>query len=144
MVDPFVRILRWPQKSSDANDYKPLRRYGDDTNLAEQVTAKLTASGIEATVCDLFADLDTVIYDTLVAIGAETPPPRSPSSYRNNTGLALSTFRVMLNGLKVILPAPPATFSNSESGKDSPDISAFTSGTCSPFLSSSLMVCSLD
>jgi hypothetical protein len=92
--------------------------------LAEQLTAKLNASGIESTVCDLFADLDTVIYDTLVDIGEETPPPRSPSSYRNKTGLALSTFRVMLNGSKVILPAaPPATFSNSDSGKDS--VSAF-------------------
>jgi hypothetical protein len=43
-------------------------------NLAEQLTAKLKASGIEATVCDLFADLDTVIYDTLVDIGEEERP----------------------------------------------------------------------
>jgi hypothetical protein len=46
--------------------------------LAEQLTAKLIASGMEATVCDLFADLDTVIYDTLVDIGEEAPPPAPP------------------------------------------------------------------
>jgi hypothetical protein len=46
--------------------------------LAEQITAKLSASGIESTVCDLFADLDTVIYDTLVDIGEEAPPPIAP------------------------------------------------------------------
>jgi hypothetical protein len=49
--------------------------------LAEQLTAKLKASGVEATVCDLFADLDTVIYDRLVDIGEEAPslapPPTS-------------------------------------------------------------------
>jgi hypothetical protein len=47
-------------------------------NLAEQLTAKLNASGVEAAVCDLFADLDTVIYDTLVDIGEEAPPPAAP------------------------------------------------------------------
>jgi hypothetical protein len=47
-------------------------------NLAEQVTAKLTTSGIEATVCDLFADIDTVIYDSLVDIGEEAAPPIAP------------------------------------------------------------------
>ena len=47
-------------------------------NLAEQLTAKLNASGLEATVCDLFADPDTVIYDTLVDIGEEAPPPPTP------------------------------------------------------------------
>jgi hypothetical protein len=46
--------------------------------LAEQLTAKLVASGMEATVCDLFADLDTVIYDTLVDIGEEALPPIAP------------------------------------------------------------------
>ena len=49
-------------------------------NLAEQLTAKLNASGLEATVCDLFADLDTVIYDTLVDIGEEAPPPAAPAT----------------------------------------------------------------
>jgi hypothetical protein len=47
-------------------------------SLAEQLTAKLNASGTEATVCDLFADLDTVIYDMLVDIGEEAPPPIAP------------------------------------------------------------------
>jgi predicted peroxiredoxin len=50
--------------------------------LAEQLTAKLKASGVEATVCDLFADLDTVIYETLVDIGEETPPPRATNIAR--------------------------------------------------------------
>jgi hypothetical protein len=46
--------------------------------LAEQLVAKLNASGSVASVCDLFADLDTVIYETLVDIGEETPPPPAP------------------------------------------------------------------
>jgi hypothetical protein len=47
-------------------------------NLAEQLTANLKASGLEATVCDLFADLDIVIYDTLVDIGEEAAPQVLP------------------------------------------------------------------
>jgi hypothetical protein len=46
--------------------------------LAEQLMAKLNATGMETTVCDLFADLDTVIYDTLVDIGEEAAPPAPP------------------------------------------------------------------
>jgi len=33
---------------------------------------------LEATVCDLFADPDTVIYETLVDIGEESAPPAPP------------------------------------------------------------------
>jgi hypothetical protein len=47
-------------------------------NLAEQLTAKLNALGVESTVCDLFADLDTIIYDTLIDIGEEAAPPVAP------------------------------------------------------------------
>ena len=47
-------------------------------NLAEQVAAKLNASGLQATVCDLLADPDTLIHDTLVNIGEEAPPPVAP------------------------------------------------------------------
>jgi hypothetical protein len=47
-------------------------------NLAEQLTTKLNASGMEVTVCDLFADPDTIIHDTLVDIGEEAPPPPAP------------------------------------------------------------------
>src|ERR1700722_8607041 len=47
-------------------------------NLADQVAAKLNASGLEGTVCDLFADPDTLIHDTLVDIGEEAPPPAQP------------------------------------------------------------------
>ena len=48
-------------------------------NLATQLTAKLNASGLEATACDLFADPDTLIHDTLihdtlVDIGEEARP----------------------------------------------------------------------
>ena len=42
--------------------------------LAEQLTARLNLAGMEATVCDLFADPETVIHDTLVGIGEENPP----------------------------------------------------------------------
>jgi hypothetical protein len=47
-------------------------------NLAEQVAANLNECGMEATVCDLFADIDTVIYDSLVDIGEEAAPPIAP------------------------------------------------------------------
>jgi hypothetical protein len=47
-------------------------------NLAEQLTAKLNASGLKASVCDLFADPDTLIHDTFVDIGEEAPPPVAP------------------------------------------------------------------
>ena len=47
-------------------------------NLAEQVATKLDVSGMEATVCDLFADPDTLIHDTLVDIRGEAPPPAQP------------------------------------------------------------------
>jgi hypothetical protein len=50
--------------------------------LAEQLTAKLNVSGVEATVCDLFADLDTVIYDILVDIGEEADISRDPQHAR--------------------------------------------------------------
>jgi hypothetical protein len=47
-------------------------------NLAEQVGVKLIASGLEATVCDLFADPDTLIHETLADIGEEAPPLVAP------------------------------------------------------------------
>ena len=47
-------------------------------NLAEVVTAKLNSTGMEATVCDLFSDPDTLIHDNLVDIGEEEPPPAAP------------------------------------------------------------------
>ena len=50
--------------------------------LAEQLTAKLNASGSAASVCDLFADLDTVIYDTLVDVGEEAQPPAATNFTR--------------------------------------------------------------
>jgi hypothetical protein len=43
--------------------------------LADLVAAKLNGSGLEATVCDLFADPDTLVHDALVDIGEEAPPP---------------------------------------------------------------------
>jgi hypothetical protein len=42
-------------------------------NLADLVAAKLNGSGLEATVCDLFADPDTLVHDALVDIGEEAP-----------------------------------------------------------------------
>src|ERR1700679_3075119 len=44
-------------------------------NLAEQVAAKLNKSGLKATVCDFFADPDTLIHDTFVDIAEEARPP---------------------------------------------------------------------
>jgi hypothetical protein len=47
-------------------------------SLAEQLTAKLNATGMQAEVCDLFADPETVIHTTLVDIGEEAPPWAQP------------------------------------------------------------------
>jgi hypothetical protein len=46
--------------------------------LAEQVIAKLTSAGMQATVCDLFADPDAVIHENMVSIG-ESPAPAAPA-----------------------------------------------------------------
>jgi hypothetical protein len=43
--------------------------------LAERLTAKLNATGMQAEVCDLFADPETMLHETLVDIGEEAPPP---------------------------------------------------------------------
>jgi hypothetical protein len=48
--------------------------------LAEGLTAKLIANGMQSEVSDLFADPETVIHDTLVEIGEEAPPPPQPPS----------------------------------------------------------------
>jgi hypothetical protein len=58
-------------------------------DLAEQLAAKLNASGVDATVCDLFADLDTLIYDKLVDIGEEAPPPIAPPTSLARLSLAI-------------------------------------------------------
>jgi hypothetical protein len=46
--------------------------------LAEELTQKLNAAGLESTVCDLFADPDAVIHDTMIGIG-ESPAPAAPA-----------------------------------------------------------------
>ncbi len=45
--------------------------------LAEELVAKLTASGLSATVCDLFADPEAVIHQNMIEIGEEANPARS-------------------------------------------------------------------
>jgi hypothetical protein len=46
--------------------------------LAERLTAKLNATGMQAEVCDLFADPETMLHETLVDIGEEAPPLAQP------------------------------------------------------------------
>jgi hypothetical protein len=46
--------------------------------LAEELVVKLAASGLSATVCDLFADPEAVIHQTMVEIGEVAPPPAPP------------------------------------------------------------------
>ena len=46
--------------------------------LVDELVVKLTAAGIQATPCDLFADPDAAICTSLVEIGEEAPPPASP------------------------------------------------------------------
>jgi hypothetical protein len=57
--------------------------------LAEELVAKLTASGLSATVCDLFADPDAVICASLVEVGEENPPPAPPPSSLAELGRAI-------------------------------------------------------
>ena len=47
-------------------------------DLAEKLAAKLNSTGVQAGVCELFADPETVIHETLVDIGEEAPPPAQP------------------------------------------------------------------
>ncbi len=47
-------------------------------SLAETLSAKLNSSGMQAEVCELFADPETVIHDSLVDIGEEAPTPAKP------------------------------------------------------------------
>jgi hypothetical protein len=56
------------QLQTTANHYAatPLTK-----NLAEQLTQKLVSSGLDAAVCDLFADPETLIHKNLIDIGEE-------------------------------------------------------------------------
>jgi hypothetical protein len=47
-------------------------------NLAAQLSAKLRSTGLQAELCELFADPETVVHDSLVDIGEEAPPPPKP------------------------------------------------------------------
>jgi hypothetical protein len=47
-------------------------------DLAECLAAKLNSQGMQAEACELFADPETVIHDSLVDIGEEAPPPAQP------------------------------------------------------------------
>jgi hypothetical protein len=49
-------------------------------SLAEQLAARLKLVGMEATVCDLFADPETVIHDTVIDIDEDVPPPVATAS----------------------------------------------------------------
>jgi hypothetical protein len=53
---------------------------GMTQSLAAELIQKLNAAGLEATVCDLFADPDALIHDTMASIGEEAPPPAPPPS----------------------------------------------------------------
>ena len=72
-------------------------------NLAEQLSAKLKLAGMEATVCDLFADSDTLIHETMVSIGEEAPPPAAPPTSLQELGKAIENcFRQGLSPLEVL------------------------------------------
>ena len=71
--------------------------------LAEQLTQKRNSSGMEATVCDLFADPETVIHDTLVGIGEEAPAPVAPPGSLQELSQAIEKcFRQGLSPLEVL------------------------------------------
>jgi hypothetical protein len=57
--------------------------------LAEQLTARLNSAGMETTVCDLYADPETVIRTSLVEINEEAPPPTPPPSTLQDLGTAI-------------------------------------------------------
>jgi hypothetical protein len=71
--------------------------------LAEQLVAKLTLAGMKAEVCDLYADPETVVNETMIQIGEEAPPPVPPPSSLQELSRAIeSCFRQGLSPLEVI------------------------------------------
>jgi hypothetical protein len=71
--------------------------------LAEQLTAKLNANGMQAEVCDLFADPETVIHTTLVDIGEEpSTPAQPPESINSLTNAIERCFQDRLTSLEIL------------------------------------------
>lgn len=56
-------------------DYEALKM---SQELAEKLVAKLTLAGLQAEVCDVYCDADTVVGETMVDIGEEAPPAPAP------------------------------------------------------------------
>lgn len=72
-------------------------------NLAEALAAKLNANGMQAEVCELFADPDTVIYDSMVDIGEEAQPPvQPPGSVAELTSAIERCFQDGLSSLEIL------------------------------------------
>ena len=46
--------------------------------LAERLATKLNSQGMQAEVCELFCDSETLVHDSLVDIGEKAPPPAQP------------------------------------------------------------------
>src|SRR6266403_933623 len=44
-------------------------------DLAEKLVTKLTLAGLQAEVCDVYCDADTVVKETMIDIGEEAPGP---------------------------------------------------------------------
>ena len=71
--------------------------------LAEQLTTKLKLAGMEATVCDLFADPETVVHNTMVDIAEEAPQPVPAATSIVELGKAIENcFRQGLSPLEVL------------------------------------------
>src|ERR1700744_4642229 len=71
--------------------------------LAGELAAKLNSSGLQSEVCEIFADPETVIHDSLVDIGEEAPPPtQSPGSIAELTNAIERCFQDGLTSLEIL------------------------------------------